>query len=314
MRSPPRRPSRVVSGALTLLLAAATAAASDRPRFASRADLVILSATAVDRRGRPVTDLRRDEFRIFEDGRPQRVQHFSEGSAAPARLLLLVDASGSMTGALKASSARAAVAQLLASLGPGDEAALAGFDHLYRGVVPFTTDRGAVRRGLAGLEAFGSTALHDALDQAAREIAAAGEGRRAVVVVTDGVDTASRLRPEDVVVRARALDVPIYALSVVSPLDDPASALFSGRERPAAAAAGNAQLSRYALLSGGASFTVSDAAGLQRAATAIAGELKHQYRLGYDPPPGPSRFRRVEVQATRKGVLVKTRSGYVPRT
>jgi len=117
-----------------------------------------------------------------------------------------------------------------------------------------------------------------------------------------------------VLARARALDVPIYALSVVSPLDDPRSRLFSGRERPAAAAAGQADLARYALLSGGASFTVSDAVSLHGAARAIAGELKHQYRLGYDPPPGPSRFRRVVVEATRKGVRVRTRSGYVPRT
>ncbi|HUG52172.1 MAG TPA: hypothetical protein VMR21_01165 [Vicinamibacteria bacterium] len=103
-------------------------------------------------------------------------------------------------------------------------------------------------------------------------------------------------------------------MSVVSPLDDPGSDLFSGRERPAAFSQGGAQLTRYALLSGGASFIVSDAAGLQKVAAAIAGELRHQYRLGYDPPPGPSRFRRVVVQTTRKGVLVKTRSGYLPRT
>jgi hypothetical protein len=67
-------------------------------------------------------------------------------------------------------------------------------------------------------------------------------------------------------------------------------------------------------MSGGASFIVSDLGGLQRAAATILGELKHQYRLGYDPPRGPSAFRRVEVQSTRKGVLVRTRSGYVPRT
>ena len=59
---------------------------------------------------------------------------------------------------------------------------------------------------------------------------------------------------------------------------------------------------------------MSDLGGLQRAAATILSELKHQYRLGYDPPPGPSGFRRVEVRSTRKGVLVKTRSGYVPRT
>ena len=69
-----------------------------------------------------------------------------------------------------------------------------------------------------------------------------------MVVITDGVDTASQLRPDDVLARSRALDVPIYAVSVVSPVDDPESALFTGRERPAASTAGTALLARYAAL------------------------------------------------------------------
>jgi len=302
----------VLAGALLML--AGRAAPGEVPRFASGADLVILSATAVDRHGRPVTGLRRDEFRVFEDGRPQRVAHFAEGRTAPARVLLLVDASGSMNGVLKTTSARMAITQLLAGMDPSDEVALAGFDHRYWGLVPFTRDRGRVLAAMGELAPFGSTALHDALDHAAHDLASAGEGRRAVVVVTDGVDTASSLRPDDVLARSQALDVPIYALSVISPVDDPGSELFTKSARPAAATAGTAVLARYALLSGGASFTASDLGGLEKAAAAILGELKHQYRLGYDPPPGPPRFRRVEVLSTRKGVLVKTRSGYVPRT
>jgi Ca-activated chloride channel family protein len=197
---------------------------------------------------------------------------------------------------------------------PGDEVALAGFDHKYWGLVPFTTDRDRILRAMTDIQPFGSTALHDALDHAAHDLATWGEGRRAVVVVTDGVDTASLLQPDDVLARSQALDVPIYAISVVSPVDDRESRLFTGLERPAAATAGTEVLEKYARLSGGASFTVSDLLGLQRAAATILGELRHQYRLGYDPPRGPTGFRRVEVLSTRKGVLVKTRSGYVPRT
>jgi Ca-activated chloride channel family protein len=303
--------------ALTVLaaLAARSGTGADVPRFASGTNLVVLSATAVDRKGRPVTNLRAAEFRVLEDGRPQRLEHFTEAQSLPARLLLLVDASGSMNGGLKTTSAQMAVTQVLAGLQPGDEVALAGFDHRYWGLVPFTQDKDRILRAMGELEPFGSTALHDALDHAARDLATWGEGRRAVVVITDGVDTSSQLRPDDVLARSRALDVPIYSVSVVSPVDDPESSLFTGRERPAASTAGTALLVRYAALSGGASFTVSDLGGLQRAAATILGELKHQYRLGYDPPTaGPSGFRRVEVQTTRKGVLVKTRSGYVPRT
>lgn len=293
---------------------AGTAGAGDLPRFSSGTDVVVLSATAVDRHGRPVTNLRPDELRVLEDGQVQHLEHFAGAATVPARLLLLVDASGSMNGTLKTASTSMAVAQILAGLQPEDEVALAGFDHRYWGIVPFTRDHDRILHAMADLEPFGSTALHDALDRAAQDLASWGEGRRAVVVLTDGVDTASQLRPDAVLARSRALDVPIYSVSLVSPVDDPASELFTGRERPAAATAGTALLARYALLSGGASFTVSGLAGLQHAAATILGELRHQYRLAYDPPPGPSRFRRVEVQSTRKGVLVRTRSGYVPRT
>jgi len=307
-----RRPLATV--ALAAFALAGTTQAGEVPRFASGTNLVVLSATAVDRHGRPVTNLRQTEFRILEDGRLQRLEHFSEAQTLPARLLVLVDASGSMTGGVKTTSVKMAVTQLLAGMEPEDQVALAGFDHQYWGLVPFTTDRDRILRAIGDIQPFGSTALHDALDHAARDLATWSDGRRAVVVVTDGVDTSSQLRPDEVLARSQALDVPIYAVSVVSPVDDRESSLFTGRERPAAATAGSEVLERYARLSGGASFTVSDLGGLQRAAATILGELKHQYRLGYDPPRGPSEFRRVEVQSTRKGVLVKTRSGYVPRT
>jgi Ca-activated chloride channel family protein len=284
------------------------------PSFASGADLVILSATAVDRHGRPVTDLGRHEVRVYEDGRPQKLEHFSQGREASARLLLLLDASGSMTGELKSASTRMAALQILAALDPEDEAALAAFDHKYWGVVAFTRDRRKLEEAMAEIEPFGATALHDALARAASDLASHGEGRRAVVVLTDGVDTASQLVADEVLSRSQALDVPIYAVSVVSPLDDPRSERFSGRERPAVATAAATVLARYAELSGGASFTVSEIGGLRTAAARIVGELKQQYRLGYDPPPGPPRFRRVDVRSTRKGVVVRTRRGYVPRT
>jgi Ca-activated chloride channel family protein len=207
-----------------------------------------------------------------------------------------------------------AVTQILAALSPEDEVALAGFDHRYFGLVPFTTDRQKILNAFDDIETFGSTGLHDALDKGARDLASHGEARRAVVVVTDGVDTASQNRPEDVIARSRALDVPIYAVSVVSPLDDPGSERYAGKERPAAAVAGAQVLERYADHSGGAAFVVSDFGGLRTASARIAYELKHQYRLGYDPPDGPPRFRRVEVRTTRKGVQVRTRSGYVPQS
>ena len=307
-------PSRRVAGfAAALLLGPALTGQPQIARFASRTDLVVLSATAVDDHGRPVTNLKKEELRIFEDGRPQKIQHFSFGRESTLKVLFLVDASGSMTGKLKVTSSRMALRQLLLALSPEDEAALAAFDHKYWGVVAFTRDRNAIENAFSQIEPFSSTALHDALDRAAADLATHSEGRKAVVVLTDGVDTASQRRPEDVMARSKALDVPIYTLSVVSPLDDPESSRFAGGD-PARARAGIEILKRYAALSGGAAFTVSDFPALQQAASTIVGELKHQYRLGYDPPSGPARFRRIAVATTRKGVVVKTRSGYVPES
>jgi len=279
--------------------------------FSVSSELVVFSATAVDGKGRPVTDLRREDFRVYDEGRAQPIAHFHGGRGLPARILLLVDASGSM-GVDRVANARQAASQLLHALAPDDEVALAGFDSRYWGVVAFTRDRQAIRRGLDSITAFGSTALHDALDKGARDIASHGEGRRAVVVLTDGVDTSSQKTADEVIARSRALDVPIYAVSVVSPLDDPGSERFLGDKAAGVESAAAETLARYADLSGGMAFRVSNVAGLRIAADRIASELKYQYRLGWDPSQGPSRYRRVVVVATRKGVTVRTRTGYVP--
>jgi len=279
--------------------------------FSVKSDLVVFSATAVDGKGRPVTNLRQEDFRVYDEGRAQSIAHFHGGRGLPARVLLLLDASGSM-GNDRVANARQAASQLLFALSPEDEVAVAGFDSRYWGVVAFTRDRQAVRHGLDSITPFGSTALHDALDKGARDIATHGEGRRAVVVLTDGVDTSSQKTADEVIARSRALDVPIYAVSVVSPLDDPSSESFLGKRDAGEATAAAETLARYAELSGGAAFRVSNVAGLRIAAERIASELKHQYRLGWDPSSGPNRFRRVVVSTTRKGVTVRTRSGYVP--
>jgi Ca-activated chloride channel family protein len=308
-----RIPWRVLAAAAAVAGGGATLVQAQIARFSAQASMVLLSATALDKSGRPVTDLKREEVRILEDGRPQKIEHFAQAHDSPLRILFLADASGSMSAALKTTSTRMALVQLLSALGPKDQAALAAFDHKYWGVVQFTTDRKKIEQAYAEIEPYSSTALHDALDKAAHDLASHGEGRRAVIVLTDGIDTASSKTADEVIARSRALDVPIYAMTVVSPIDDPGSERYSGN-READSTKGALVLNRYAEMSGGRAFTVSDFRALKLASDRIVGELKHQYRLGYDPPAGPPGFRRIAVQSTRKGVVIKTRSGYVPQS
>jgi Ca-activated chloride channel family protein len=303
---------RTVFLGVAVLIALGTPVGSQDLKFGTQANLVVLSAAARDSKGRPVQDLKAEEVRIFDEGRPQTLAHFSQARDSRARILLLVDASGSMNGRLKTTSSLMAVIQILGALSLEDEVALAGFDSRYFGVVPFTTDRHKIEGGFSELRPFGATALHDALAQAASDLASRGEGRRAVVVITDGIDNSSLKTADEVIATSRALDVPIYALSVLSPIDDPSSDLFAGRHRSTEASRGAAVLERYAAMSGGAAFAVSNFRSLKEASDQIVSELKNQYRLGYDPPDGPPHFRRIEVRATRKGVVIRTRSGYMP--
>lgn len=312
IRATETRVGAVLAAVCVAALSMAAPADNQVPVFSSDARVVVLSATAVSKNGRPVTDLTMKDVLVFDEGRPQRVVHFSPGHEGSARILVLVDASGSMNAELKLSSTKMAMLQILSSLEPADEVALAGFDSRYWGVVAFTRDRKKVESSWAELTPFGTTALHDSLNKAAEDLASWGEGRRAVIVITDGIDTSSKKTPDEVIARSRSLDVPIYTLSVVSPLDNPGSDRFVGSDKNLAAQ-GALVLGRYAEMSGGASFVVSEFRDLKLAADQIVSELKHQYRIGYDLPQAGSRdFRKVEVRSTRKGVTVRTRSGYVP--
>ena len=191
---------------------------------------MVFSATAVDGKGRPVTDLRRDEFRVYDEGRPSRSPISRGPGAAGPR-----PAAGGRerkhergVEGRERPPGRGADPGRPRARGPGRPGRLR--QPSTGASWPSRETRRRSGAGSTSVTPFGSTALHDALDKAARDIASHGEGRRAVVVLTDGVDTSSQSTAEEVIARSRALDVPIYAVSVVSPLDDPGSEQFLGQE------------------------------------------------------------------------------------
>ena len=137
-------------------------------------------------------------------------------------LAILMDASGSMRVGAQLDASRRAVEHLLSWVQPeADEVSLFSFDRELRQEVPFTKDLAAVRRGLYKIEALGLTSLYDAIGRTARTLADRPSPRRAVIVITDGLDTSSALTPSEVSGLASAIDVPVYVIAVLSPLDHP---------------------------------------------------------------------------------------------
>ena len=279
-------------------------------RFSTSVDAVHLTVTITRKNGQLVTDLKEKDFRVLEDGVPQELTYFARGTDSPVDIMLLVDASGSMDIVSKVANTRNAAIQLVYSLDPQDRVAVYAFDkHLYE-ALPFTEDKEAAVDRLRSIEPFGSTALYDAVALASTEMQHLGFGRRAIVVMTDGVDTSSELSIEQAAERAKGLDLPVYSVRVLSPLDDPSSDQYvsiHGRSAKQSDA-----LRRFSEETGGRLFEASEIGALRLVALRIREELKTQYRLGYVPSNSAKdgTFRSIDIETRRRGVVVHARKGY----
>ena len=192
------------------------------PRFSAGVTLVPITAVVRDSRNRIVRDLGRDDFHVLEQGVPRPIVDFRAQDDAPISVAFLFDTSGSMPVASNLEKGRGFVERFLSQVRPTtDEIALFTFDKILRQEIPFTTDRNRIRVALDRVKAWGLTSLYDAIAGTAREVAARPSGPRAVVVITDGDDTSSTLTPAEVSGLASAIDVPVYVVAVVSPLDHP---------------------------------------------------------------------------------------------
>ena len=209
---------------LTPLLALAQGTAENQQAtFRSGVDLVTVSATVRDGKGRLVKDLAKKDFEVIDRGERRVINEF-RSERAPLSLAILFDVSGSMDTADRATAAKFAAHHLINQLEEGrDEAGLFAFDSRLREVAPFSVDTRALKGALGEVDPFGATSLHDAISAAAERVATRPMARRAVVVLTDGIDTASRMTPAQVSAKAAAIDVPVYIIAVVLPIDDPGS-------------------------------------------------------------------------------------------
>lgn len=290
------------------LAGSAVAAAQDpQPTFRGGVDLVTVRAIVRDGRGRPVTELQQSEFELLDRGTSQPIVSFDR-EAGPVGLALLFDVSGSMDLASKVERARDAAFFLLSSLRSGeDEAAIFAFDSALHVVQPFTSNLDDLKGRLSNVAPWGLTSLHDAIASAAQSVGTQASRRRALVVLTDGIDTGSRMGPADVARIASAIDVPVYVVAIVSPVDLQGA---DGRRETREDAPREGTLSDLARWTGGQLFSNTAPAQSSVIARRIVDELRTQYLIAFEPGGAPG-WHPLEVRVRRKDHTVQARSGYV---
>lgn len=272
--------------------------------FKSVVDLVRVSAVVRDRKGRFVRDLTVNDFNILDEGRVRPISDFRH-DVAGVSIAVLFDVSGSMEARLH--PAREAASHLLSWLDRSrDEAAVFAFDTRLTQLTPFTMGLTVLPEELNLLTPFGATGLHDAIAQTARRLDGREGRRRAVVVLTDGVDNASRLSPSEVSGIASAIDVPVYVVGIVPSIDNPSADLAVPSAARSALVGSLANLAEW---TGGHSFVASTPGERSAVSRQIIDELRHQYLIAFESSGRPG-WHPLVVRARDKDLIVRARSGY----
>jgi Ca-activated chloride channel homolog len=277
------------------------------PSFKASVDVVSVTAVVRDSRGRPVRNLGREDFQVYERGKLRQIVQFKSSDQGPISLAVLFDVSGSMRGTQQMEAGQRAVEHILSWVDPAqDEIGLFSFDAELRREVDFTTDVAKIKRAVQSLTALGQTSLYDAISKTAATLGNRPSPRRAVVVITDGIDTSSKLTPAQVSGMASAIDVPVYVVAVLSPIDHPGTdyAVVGADQSPVAT-----HLSNLSYWTGGTLFMVSAPAHASQAARDLITELRHQYLIAFEAAREPGWYD-LDVRTRRRELTVRARSGY----
>jgi VWFA-related protein len=276
--------------------------------FKSGVEVVTVTAAVRDDNNRVVRNLKKTDFQVIDSGIPRPIQDFYAGNSAVS-LAILLDISGSMGVGGNMDRAREAVRTVLAYLNTkDDEAALYTFDSKLQEVVSFTTNLDRIRAlSLAG-RPWGMTSLFDAVAATAKSVAERANRHRAVLVVSDGVDTGSRMKAPEVSGIASAIDVPVYLLTVVNPLDHPGSEF--GVIEAAGESSNTATLADLARWTGGDMRICSMPEHTLAAVEDLFSELRYQYLITFEPGRTPG-WHPLEIRTRKKNLIVHARSGYV---
>jgi Ca-activated chloride channel family protein len=279
---------------------------SPRPTFRSSADLVSIQASVRDKRGRPLGGLTSADFEVRDNGQPRSILSLRSDRRSPVSLAILVDMSGSMRVGSKIGMARQAFESIRSQLRDGqDELALFTFDSKLHERQPFTSDVSRLKGSLDEFNPFGATSLYDAAAATARKLADRSAAHKAIVILTDGVDTSSAMTAAEVSGVASSIDVPVYIVATVATPDR--TALVEGIEKSDPAK--GADLRDLAEWTGGHLVFAGSPVETVLAASNLLDELRQQYVLAIEAA-NTHEWRRLEVRVKRASASVKARSGY----
>jgi VWFA-related protein len=262
-----------------------------RPDLRVDTNVVLIPVAVTDPYSRFVTGLEKENFKLYEEKVEQEISQFSSEDA-PLSVGIVFDTSGSMGAKLQKS--RQAVAQFLKTANPEDEFFLVQFNDRPELTVPFTPDTEEVQSRLTFIQSKGRTALFDGVYLAMHEMIKARNGRRAILIISDGGDNSSRYTESEVRNKVRETDVQIYAIGIFES--------GGARGRTPEELSGPGLLAEVTEQTGGRHFAVDNLAELPDVAAKIGLELRNQYVLAYTPKnqARDGKYRRVQVK------LVKT--------
>ena len=271
-----------------------------------RADvsMVLVPAHVTTSRGTPVNDLAKENFRIYEDGVEQRLTYFGWDDA-PVSVGFLLDTSASMRNKIREASD--AAASFFSTSNQGDEFFLVEFNERAKLLMPFTPDAGQVSQRVSRVHPIGRTSLLDAVHLAMLQMKKAHNGRKALVIVSDGGDNRSRYTFAEIKEMVKESEIQIYCMGIYDPEDQ--------RKRTPEEENGPSLMSDLAEQSGGRQINVADLDDLPAVGAQIGEELRSQYVLGYSPanPDSSGKYRRITVKLAGEranDLEVRYRRGY----
>jgi VWFA-related protein len=274
----------------------------DNQTISVNVDLVNVMFTVADRRGRFVTNLTKDDFRVFEDNRPQVITNFSNETDLPLTISLLVDTSGSIRDKLRFEQ-EAAIEFFYSALKRNkDKASVISFDSGVDLLQDFTDDPELLAEAVRKIRSGGGTSLYDAIYLAVTEKLSKQSGRRVIILISDGDDNSSRISMTETLEAAQRSDVTIYAISTNN------TAYFGSNQQER----GDRTLKRFSEETGGRAFFPFKLQELAANFQDIGTELRSQYQIAYRSgnERADGTFRRIRIDVGNRQLTAKARAGY----